>query len=61
MNDLQGIGTDENTRICSFDISNTCTKLPQQDVIDIIKSLTLIDEKEEILPIINVILNQNYF
>jgi hypothetical protein len=52
---------DENTRLCSFDISHMYTNIPQKDVIDIIKTSTLIDEKEVILPIIHIILNQNYF
>jgi hypothetical protein len=34
---------------------------PQKDVIDIIKSSKSFHEKEVLLPIINTILNQNYF
>jgi hypothetical protein len=47
MEDLQCIDIDKNTRICSFDISSIYTNrpIPQEDVINIIKNSTLIDEK----------------
>jgi hypothetical protein len=48
MKDLQDIEIDENTRICSFDINNICTNIPQKDVIDIIKSSTLIEKRNNI-------------
>jgi hypothetical protein len=47
MKDLQDIEIDENTRICSFDINNICTNIPQKDVIDIIKSSTIIEKKKQ--------------
>jgi hypothetical protein len=59
--DLQCIDVDKNATICSFDINNKYTNIPQQNVINIIKFSALIDEKEQLLPIINTILKQNYF
>jgi hypothetical protein len=50
MEDLQCIVIDRNTRICSFDISDMYTNIPQQDVINIVKFSTLIDEKKNCCP-----------
>jgi hypothetical protein len=54
-----------NTKICSFDIKNMYTNIPQNDLIDIINNVltnknTSDDQKREIITLVKSILNQNY-
>jgi hypothetical protein len=49
-----------NTKICSFDIKNMYTNIPQNDLTCIINNKTPDNQRREIITLIKVILNQNF-
>jgi hypothetical protein len=60
---LKEINLQTNTKICSFDIKNMHTNIPQNDLIDIINNVltnnsTPDDQKREIITLVKSILNQ---
>jgi hypothetical protein len=66
INNLKEMKIQNNTKLCSFDIKNMYTNIPQNDLTNIINN-TLInnnildDQKNEIMKLVKVILNQNNF
>ena len=67
MNDLHTIIIDENIRLCSFNIENMYTNIPKNDIKNITKNIlqhnynTNINAQKEIMYILNIVLEQNYF
>jgi hypothetical protein len=64
INNLNNITINENTRICSFDIKDMYTNIPQQDTILIIHNiLQNYNENvaDDILNMLQITLQQNYF
>jgi hypothetical protein len=64
INDLNNITINENTRICSFEIKDMYTNIPQQDTTHIIHNI-LLNYNENIAHnirnMLQIILQQNYF
>lgn len=58
---------DENTKLCSFDIANMYTNIPTSELVNIIRNIlnsdysTSKEEKDELVNLVNMILEQNYF
>jgi hypothetical protein len=65
--DLQSIEINEDMRICSFNIENMYTNIPNVEVLNIIKNIMESDpetkkaEQEEIINILKSMMEQNYF
>jgi hypothetical protein len=62
---LKGIKTQTNTKVCSFDIKNMYTNIPQNELMQIIKNTlehnnTPENQKQELIILVEAILNQNY-
>jgi argonaute-like protein implicated in RNA metabolism and viral defense len=65
MHILKDINIQTNTKLCSTDITNMYTNIPQKDMIPIINNTlehknTPKNQKEEIIILVKTILNQNY-
>jgi hypothetical protein len=56
-----------NTKLCPFDIENMYTNIPTPELVNVIKNImncdysTNMDEKDELVNLVNKILEQNYF
>jgi ribosomal protein S25 len=66
MHDLQKIDMQGNIKLCSFDITNMYTNIPQTELIQVINNALQNnsvhkEQKQEIITLTNTILNQNYF
>jgi hypothetical protein len=66
INNLKEINVQNNTKLCSFDIKNMYTNIPQHELLNIIhETLTNNyihnDQINEIMRLVQTILNQNYF
>jgi hypothetical protein len=64
--DVSELEVNAHTRSCSFDISNIYTNIPQEIVIDIIKTLMNTQETDsgiviDVISLIELVLEQNYF
>jgi hypothetical protein len=60
------VSTSSLLRLCSFDISDMYTNVPQGKVIDIIKTLMTTEETDSIIvkktiPVVELLLQHNYF
>jgi hypothetical protein len=64
MHSLKKTNIRTSTKICSFDIKNMYTNIPQNELINIIYNIltnnTPDDRKNEIVTLVKSILNQNY-
>jgi hypothetical protein len=66
INNLKEIKVQSNTKLCSLDIKNMYTNIPQQELLSIIheamkNNYTQSEHINEIMSLVKIILNQNYF
>jgi hypothetical protein len=65
MHNLKIINVQTNIKICSFNITNMYTNIPQNELLQIIRNTlehnnTPENQKEELITLVKTILNQNY-